>query len=69
MSRYAEALLPDTGALQCQTVEWTIYHRKHLVRYRDRSGQTWRKYTADPQEAEQFYLESVRKLQKEAHPQ
>ena len=68
MSRFAEALLPDTDALRCQTIEWEKYRGKHLVRYRNRDGATFRKHTPDPREAEEFFSHCLAELRQEAKP-
>lgn len=47
-----ESLLPHTDAIPKRTLEWTRYHGKHLVRYKDGLGYVHRTLTADRAQAE-----------------
>jgi hypothetical protein len=58
-----EALLPDTQAISRSTLEWTEYHGKQLVRYKDADGSVHRCLTASYAEADsafELYLEMMR---------
>ncbi len=62
-----EALLPDTDAILRSTVEWTSYHSKQLVRYKDAQGIVHRCLTADYAEAETAFQKYVADLRKTAN--
>lgn len=68
MSRFAEALLPDTDAIRRQEIEWTMHKGKQLIRYCNRDGVLFRKHTADPAEAKRFFFDCLDKMHKEAQP-
>jgi hypothetical protein len=61
----AESLLPGTDALPRATVEWTIYRRRHLVRYRSLDGKVsyHRQFDAEGDALAQFwdYAEILRR--------
>lgn len=60
----AEALLPDTDAIQKETLEWSTYRGAWLVRYKDRAGMVHRTQTkvfAEVDAAFDSYLHDMRK--------
>jgi hypothetical protein len=61
-----EALLPNTVAIMNQTLEWTTYHGKYLVRYKNRAGTVFRCLTASYAEASAKYDQYFKEMQKEA---
>lgn len=65
-----ECLLPGTDAITKNTLEWSIYHGKQLVRYKDANGSVHRCLTADYAEAEQAFnnwLEDMREQAQESY--
>jgi hypothetical protein len=62
----AEALLPDTDAIKRNTLEWTPYRGKHLVRYKNAQGQVQRVKTASWDEANAAFEKFLQHLRQHA---